>query len=400
MTIDNRLEVFSELVLSCHDLFFWKFDSQLNLRGSNCPDEELLSKMFVYGNTAETLQSFEQIHKKPLIFTSDIGLIWLIEPEIMEDKIGFYHVLGPFFFDDQSSLELAAPLEKLCLSPTVMQEVLRVLRKIPVVSPLRISEYGIMLHQCVFGEKIAVSDMHFRGAKAVKTQPVSQAKVKSIHGTYEMEQEMVRLVREGNLNFRDHMAKLAVTGAVGKLANGDSLRQLKNTILTCIVLFSRAAIEGGLSPETSMTLADRYFQSVEDCGNLTELSALSRTMQQDFVQRVHRCRSMKLSQPIQNCCEYIGLHLDEDLSLRSLAERYNYSEYYLSHRFKKEMGVNIKEYIRSQRLQRAKLLLKDPAKTVRDVSDQLHFCSQSYFSESFKSEFGMSPSQWREMAKE
>ena len=207
---------------------------------------------------------------------------------------------------------------------------------------------------------------------------------------------MVRMVREGNLDIQKHMNRLAVTGSIGKLAGSDPSRQMKNAVLVCIVLFSRAAIEGGLSPEIAMTLTDHYFQSVEACHSVTELTEIATTMQNDFVQRVHRCRTQRLSKPIAELCDYIHLHLEEELTLHGMAEQLKYSEYYLSRKFKQEIGTTVKDYIRSIRLEQAKLLLIDPSLEIRDISERLHFCSQSYFAESFRRQYGLSPSDWRQ----
>ena len=78
-----------------------------------------------------------------------------------------------------------------------------------------------------------------------------------------------------------------------------------------------------------------------------------------------------------------------------MAGRFKYSETYLSRKFRRETGLSFKEYVRRQRLEQAKALLKDSALDIRDVSDRLHFCSPSYFAEQFKAEFGVSPTQWR-----
>ncbi len=53
----------------------------------------------------------------------------------------------------------------------------------------------------------------------------------------------------------------------------------------------------------------------------------------------------------------------------------------------------MKDYIRRQRLEQAKALLKDTDLEICEVSDRLRFCSPSYFSEQFKSEYGVSPTQ-------
>ena len=81
------------------------------------------------------------------------------------------------------------------------------------------------------------------------------------------------------------------------------------------------------------------------------------------------------------------------LFLKELAAPFKYSEYYLSRKFSQEMGVGLKDYIRRQRLEQAKALLKDTDLEICEVSDRLRFCSPSYFSEQFKSEYGVSPTQ-------
>ena len=144
-----------------------------------------------------------------------------------------------------------------------------------------------------------------------------------------------------------------------------------------------------------MTLTDHYFQSVETCKNMQELQVIARTMQDDFVQRVHRMRSSKLSRPIQECCDYLDLHIEEELTLRQMAAHLGYSEYYLSHKFRQEMGMSFREYLTRRRLSKAPDLLRNHALTIKDISERLRFCSQSYFAEQFREVYGVSPSEWR-----
>lgn len=395
MELRDRLDLFQDMVQCCHNLYLWEYDRELVLIRSNCPFEATVRNLFSLGGAREILLSYTARHSKPIVMTNALGMMWAAVPEKDGDELRHIHILGPFFMSDRSSQELEAGLRSLRLSSDMMRDVHGFLRNLPVISLSRVFEYTIMLYYCITGEKISVSDMHYQESESVHPAEKSSRKA-DVHGTYEMEQEMVRMVREGNLNIQSHMNRLAVSGSMGTLAGGDGSRQMKNAVLVCIVLFSRAAIEGGLSPEVAMTLTDHYFQSVEACRSLSELTEVATTMQNDFVQRVHKVRSRTLSKPVLDCCDYINMHLEEKLSLRELAERFKYSETYLSRKFREETGRSFKEYIRSQRLDQAKALLKDSALDIRDISDRLHFCSPSYFAEQFKAEFGVSPTQWRE----
>ena len=395
MELRDRLDLFQNMVQCCHNLYLGEYDRELVLIRSNCPFEATVRNLFSLGGAREILLSYTARHSKPIVMTNALGMMWAAVPEKDGDELRHIHILGPFFMSDRSSQELEAGLRSLRLSPDMLRDVHGFLRNLPVISLSRVFEYTIMLYYCITGEKISVSDMHYQESESVHPTEKSSRKA-DVHGTYEMEQEMVRMVREGDLNIQSHMNRLAVSGSMGTLANSDSTRQMKNAVLVCIVLFSRAAIEGGLSPEVAMTLTDHYFQSVEACRSLSELTEVATTMQNDFVQRVHKVRSRTLSKPVLDCCDYINMHLEDKLSLRELAERFKYSETYLSRKFREETGRSFKEYIRSQRLDQAKALLKDSSLDVRDVSDRLHFCSPSYFAEQFKAEFGVSPTQWRE----
>ena len=122
-------------------------------------------------------------------------------------------------------------------------------------------------------------------------------------------------------------------------------------------------------------------------------------MQADFIGRVHRCRTSHLSRPVQACCEYIGLHLEDKLTLEHLAQQVGYTEYYLSKKFKREVGLTPNEYIRKARLERAALLLRTTQEDVQEISERLQFCSQSYFADHFRRLFSVSPTEYRQQKK-
>ena len=390
----KKLELFGGMIRSVHELYLWVFDRQLTLHWSNCPDQALAEQWLSLENKREQWLSVVSGHRKP------VQISWLLPvscvvmaPGDPEDMIC---VLGPYLSGEFSPEDLKDAVERYAPAPDLYSQTEAFFRRLPLISQVRVIEYTIMLYYCLTGEQITVSDFHYRDMEKAqgKTEPERTGQV-DIHGTYAMEREMLRMVREGNLDYRRHMNRMAMTGNIGKLSNGDQDRQMKNTVLVCAVLFSRAAIEGGLAPEIAMTLTDQYFQSVEACSSMAELSALSQTMQDDFVWRVHRARTSMQSKMIQECCDYMDLHLKEDLTLKGMAARLGYCEDYLSHRFKREMGVNFRDYLNRRRLEQAKDLLRDNTVTVKQVSETLHFCSPSYFAEMFKQAYGLSPTQWR-----
>lgn len=120
-------------------------------------------------------------------------------------------------------------------------------------------------------------------------------------------------------------------------------------------------------------------------------------MYADFVKRVHKIHTKSgISPNLLVCCNYIERHLNEKLTIKQLAEKAGYSEYYLSQKFKKELGMNVTQYISLKRIERAKMLLHSSNQNIQSISEELGFCNQSYFSEIFRSIVGMSPGEYRE----
>lgn len=393
--IEARLELFIGMLSSCHNLYLWQYDSGFHLIKSNCPQQTAVNNLFglLRGGKLTDRQLCDQ-DAAPILLNNSIGMMWILQPYLEGGEAIRNYVLRPLFLDDVSSKSLEAQLDSHGLNDSLRRSAMQFLQQLPIISLSRVFEYAIMLHYCITGQTIQVSDLRYDDHS---NQPaVFSGEQTDIHGTYEAEQEMIRMVREGDItNYRAHLDRLSLTGRMGKISNDDPLRQMKNAVITCLVLFSRAAMEGGLDPEVSYTLSDRYFQSIEACSSISDLVEIALPMQEDYIQRVHRCRTGGLSQPVQACCDYISLHLEEHLDLPTLARQAGYAEYYLSRKFKKETGLAPSTYIRQKRLERAAHLLRTTQEDVQEISDRLQFCSQSHFSDCFRKQYGMTPSAYR-----
>ncbi len=83
-------------------------------------------------------------------------------------------------------------------------------------------------------------------------------------------------------------------------------------------------------------------------------------------------------------------------NVSEIAEKLSYSEYYLSHLFKKKMGITIKEYLANKKLTYAMQLLKTSDMSVEKISDSLGFSSAHSFRRMFKQYTGYSPREFKE----
>jgi len=98
---------------------------------------------------------------------------------------------------------------------------------------------------------------------------------------------------------------------------------------------------------------------------------------------------------VEKCRLYIDEHIYEPLYVHEIANALHVSVSYLSHMYKKETGESISDYIRRRKMEEAKQLLRYTTFPVTCIYEMLSYCSQSYFSDIFRKETGMTPCLFR-----
>ena len=119
-------------------------------------------------------------------------------------------------------------------------------------------------------------------------------------------------------------------------------------------------------------------------------------MYDDFIRRVHKCRTNPTySKAVQQCVDYIELHLKSRIHAADLAALVGYGEYYITRIFKQETGYSVNDYIKFAKIEHAKVLLASTDQSLQQIADALGFATRSYFSQCFKQVVGQSPADYR-----
>jgi transcriptional regulator GlxA family with amidase domain len=98
---------------------------------------------------------------------------------------------------------------------------------------------------------------------------------------------------------------------------------------------------------------------------------------------------------IQRAVRLLTADLHREISLNELAKSLNLSESRLRHLFKDETGVSPTQYLKAQRIERARKLLETTFLSVKEVRLRVGAKDKSHFIRDFKKAFGFSPSQYR-----
>ena len=86
----------------------------------------------------------------------------------------------------------------------------------------------------------------------------------------------------------------------------------------------------------------------------------------------------------------------KDLSLSSLAKKFGCSITTITNCYKKEYDTSVRTAIINARLSHASELLKNTTKSIKEISEECGFYDQNHFYRTFKKEYNLSPSEYRE----
>jgi YesN/AraC family two-component response regulator len=178
------------------------------------------------------------------------------------------------------------------------------------------------------------------------------------------------------------------------LAN-DPIRSLKNSMLGSCVLFSRAAIEMNVDPESAFSLSDIFILKIESFRNIDHLHEFEYHMMHEFIRLIRTARTARYSLPVTQIIQYIHSHITESISLQNLSNYTQKTKEYLSTIFKEEVGLGIVDFIQKERISEAKNYLEFTDLTISEIAILMNFSSLSYFTKIFKKHESCTPSQYR-----
>ena len=102
-----------------------------------------------------------------------------------------------------------------------------------------------------------------------------------------------------------------------------------------------------------------------------------------------------VSRHIVVAIDYIRSHIQENLTVESIADSLSLNSSYLSKLFKQEMGITLSRYIRDQKINVACNMLRHLDESSLSIANYLGFSSQSHFIQVFKKSTGMTPEEYR-----
>ena len=175
----------------------------------------------------------------------------------------------------------------------------------------------------------------------------------------------------------------------------DTVRNMKNLLLSTNTLFRKAAHVGGVHPIYIDELSNKWAMKIEQALSLEALNNMPLQMISSYCLLTKEHSLSQYSPIIKQALTFIDLNLSSNLTVKKVALEVNLSPDYLTRLFKKELGVTVITYINQKRIYRSLKLLKTTNLSIEEIGDLIGLSNTSYFYTLFKREIGISPKQYR-----
>lgn len=372
------------------------------------------------GNALDFYHSIVYLPKDPL-------LPWQREVLSISEHVGYYvtpqfHyycvvnagntklVVGPARQIRESEQELRALAFQMDLSGEEADALIAGVRSIVRMPVESVLQMLCTMNYVLNGEKLELRDISIheqeqtalasrqerRRAARRLSVATEETAVREEHNTYDLEKRLLYMVRKGDSMALQKWLSTAPAIRGGVVAN-DQLRQRKNLFIVTVTLACRAAIQGGLSVDDAFTLSDSYIQQCELMQSPERITNLQYRMLLDYTERVERLRRGKAPSKLAlDVANYVQRHISEAVSAEAIAHALYISRPYLSKKFKEETGENLTDFVRKEKTEEAKRLLRYSDKSLTAIGSYLGFSSPGHFSRVFKKYTGNSPRAYRE----
>lgn len=245
-----------------------------------------------------------------------------------------------------------------------------------------ISRQQSLLAEELFSSKIIESDIQTPSFPSLH-----------LRGDFYKEKELIDLIKLGDRK----KAKVLLDEMIGSalFRSHEHIGILKARALEIIFIIARAAVEAGANLEEILGFKYQCIQNLSKDDSQETLYYFLMKAFDHLFECIYQNRNIQHTRIFTKAKEYIWGNYNQEVSLQQLAAAVGINPYYLSHLFRKEMGISFLEYLTSVRMSIAKSLLKQTAMSVMDICLEVGYQDPSHFAKIFKKKEGIHPTEYR-----
>ena len=286
----------------------------------------------------------------------------------------------------------------LCDFTSFLDHVMLLLHFDRMDSENQLPEMGeILLHNCIKEDTIQITNRN------LSRLIFESLESRFVHNPYNHEDRETAAITRGDYADLEQILQEDFTGRYGTLSDDPLKQQLYLGIVT-ITIASRAAIRGGLHPETAFYLSDNYIQAMDKASDIPTIIQLHHSAEIHYAKLVHELRSQSpspseeeetVNRHISHCKDYIYTHLHGRITVQEIADAIGLEPNYLSALFSKCEKMTLTDYIKTEKVKLIRNLLVYSNYSCTEIAAYLGYSSQSHMGKVFKEVTGMTPVQYR-----
>ncbi len=172
------------------------------------------------------------------------------------------------------------------------------------------------------------------------------------------------------------------------------IRIMRNRIIEMFAVIAEKLKEASIDVY-EVTDGKFNYNIIATMKDIEEIEKWGREVLGSLAKYVLETKENQTNDIISRAQKYIEENCFKDLSLEEVAEHYYLSPCYFSRIFKKQAGESFIDYLIKVRMELAVRLLKDSQYKVYQIAEMIGYKSNRYFSRTFKTHTGYTPSEYR-----
>lgn len=348
---------------------------------------------------------------EPYIFRCHAGLIMWAAPILLEDHVasiicGQVLMWEPedYFLDEIEEMVKGLDIDIAAVKWAAAQLEVMSSDKVQAAADLLfiIANQIMKSGMTVLEQRREITAQQARLAEEMQARKRAEIAMRTIESralsvySLDKEYEMRTRVRNGERKLAHELLEQILADIMEKqIGNMDSV---KTRIVELVVIISRAAVDGGAEINGILELNSKFYQKILELDNIDELYLWPKIMLDTFIDNVYQSRDQKNLQAVQKAADYIRKNLDKKITIDEIAQEVYLSSCYLSRTFKQNLGCTLMEYLTHVRIEKAKMMLRNPKYNITQVAEESGFEDPGYFTRVFKKIEGITPSRFKQQA--
>lgn len=336
---------------------------------------------------------------EPYVFQCKAGLVKIAISLIIKGQVMGCFIAGPVIMGDLKESVISGIFSLNHTNFDTFPKAILSLKNTKVYKPKEVSHLSTL-----FWNSILAAISPNEDYSGINSQYEEQRKIglslqkykkenKTMRYPYDLENQLLEKVKSGDS--KGSLELLADLMWMISLAEGGDLASIKTKVLSvCTVLMRFIAEKANLTMEDT----ESYYSDMNVINKATsfqELSILTSNFIDNIAQAIAASSYSGNSQIIRMAVQNVKDNYKNKISLKTVAERLHTNPSYLSTLFKNEMGVTFTGYLNQIRINRSCELLTNTNLNLIDISLQVGYDDQSYYSKVFKKLKGVTPKDYR-----